>query len=161
MTIERDAIYHPPGQGASYWVLGDLYTFKAIGEETGNAYALVEITVRPGGGTPPHIHSHEDEAFFVQEGELEFQLDERTVVATPGTFLHSPKGQLHRFTNTGSTPAKLLCWVTPAGLEKFFMSAGFPAETTSFEPPAVRPEDIERILSGAGQYGLEIIPPPA
>jgi quercetin dioxygenase-like cupin family protein len=137
MTVNLQGVVQQPGQGSSYWVLGDLYTFKAVGEDTGKAYALVEIIVQPQNGTPPHIHSHEDEAFYIQEGELEFQLDEQIVVATPGTFLHSPKGQLHRFTNVGTQPA---------------------AEIT--HSPTVTPADIEKVLTAAPRYGLEIIPPP-
>jgi quercetin dioxygenase-like cupin family protein len=156
MTINLQGVVQQPGQGASCWVLGDLYTFKALGEDTGNAYALVEIIVQPQGGTPPHIHSHEDEAFYIQEGELEFQLDQQIIMATPGTFLHSPKGQLHRFTNTTTQPAKLLCWVTPAGLEKFFLEIGIPT-TGINHSPSVSPEDIEKAMTAATKYGLEII----
>jgi quercetin dioxygenase-like cupin family protein len=159
MTVNQNGILKQPGQGSSYWVLGDLYTFKAVGEETGKAYALVEIILQPQSGTPPHIHSHEDEAFYIQEGELEFQLDEQILVATPGTFLHSPRGQLHRLTNMGTGPAKLLCWVTPAGLEKFWAEIGVPVPDISVAPPAVSPADIEKILATAPKYGLEIIPP--
>lgn len=161
MTVKTDGIFKTPGQGASYWVLGDLYTFKAVGEETAQAYALVEILVQPHSGTPPHIHTQEDEAFYIQEGEFEFELDRQTIVATAGTFLHSPKGQLHRFTNIGSLPAKMLCWVTPAGLEKFFVEVGTMATQQSVLPPAVSPADIEKILTAAPNYGLEIIPPAA
>ncbi|MBD2162811.1 quercetin 2,3-dioxygenase [Calothrix membranacea FACHB-236] len=160
MTINLQGILQPPGQGSAYWVLGDLYTFKAVGEDTGKAYALVEIIVQPQNGTPPHIHTHEDEAFYIQEGELEFQLNEQMLIATPGTFLHSPKGQLHRFTNIGTQPAKLLCWVTPAGLEKFFMEIGVPAIEMS-NLPTVTPADIEKVMASAPKYGLEIIPPKA
>jgi quercetin dioxygenase-like cupin family protein len=159
MTVKLNGILKQPSQGSSYWILGDLYTFKAIGEETGKAYALVEIIVRPQSGTPPHIHSHEDEAFYIQEGQLEFQLDERIIVATPGTFLHSPKGQLHRFTNIGTAPAKLLCWVIPAGLEKFWQEIGMPVEERPTASPVVSPADMEQILTTASKYGLEIRPP--
>jgi quercetin dioxygenase-like cupin family protein len=159
MTIDPQAILMQPGQGSSYWVLGDLYTIKAVGEETGQAYALVEVQIQPQNGPPPHIQGREDEAFYVQEGEFEFQLGEQVVVATPGTFLHSPKGQLHRFTNRGSTLGKMLIWVTPAGLEKFFMEVGKPVANHP-SPPIVSPEDIEKIMAEAPQYGLEIIPPP-
>ncbi|HEY9613295.1 quercetin 2,3-dioxygenase [Allocoleopsis sp.] len=150
-----------PGQGSSYWVLGDLYTLKAMGEDTGKAYALMEILVQPQSATPPHIHSREDEAFYIQEGELEFQVSDRTIVATPGTFVHSPKGQLHSFKNRGSKPAKMLCWVTPAGLEKFFAEVGVLFEERSPSPPPVSPADIEKIMATAPKYGLEIIPPPS
>ena len=149
-----------PKQGSSYWVLGDLYTLKATGEQTGQAYALVEILVQPHNGTPPHIHSREDEAFYIQEGEVEFQLETQTIVATAGTFLHSPKGQLHRYTNIGSKPAKMLCWVIPAGLEKFFAQVGVPVANQAVQPPEVTPADIEKVMATAPNYGLEIIPPP-
>ena len=160
MTINQNGLLVQPGQGKSYWVLGDLYTFKAIGEETGQTYALVEIIVQPHSGSPPHIHSHEDEAFYIQEGEVEFQLDDQTIVAIAETFLHSPKGQRHSFTNIGSTPAKMLCWVTPAGLEKFFMEVGVPVENQLTAPPAISPADLEKILTAAPKYGLTILPPP-
>ncbi|MDV2992546.1 MAG: hypothetical protein N4J56_002200 [Chroococcidiopsis sp. SAG 2025] len=125
MTIDSHGLIQQPGQGNSYWFNRDLYTFKAVGEDTEQAYALCEVVVAPqGGGTPTHRHSRENESFYVQEGEIQFQLDEQIIVATAGTFLHSPKGQLHRFTNTSSTPVKLLVWVTPAGFEKFIAEVG-------------------------------------
>lgn len=158
MTINLKAILHQPGQGSSYWVLSDLYTFKAVGEDTGQVYALVEAMVQPQSGSPPHIHSLEDEAFYIQEGKFEFQLDQQTIVATPGTFLQSPKGQLHCFKNIGDKPGKLLFWVTPAGLEKFFAEVGSPVEDPTARPP-VSSEDIEKILTASSKYGLEIIPP--
>ncbi|MGE5655878.1 MAG: cupin domain-containing protein [Actinomycetota bacterium] len=161
MTVYQNGILMQPGQGSSYWVLGDLYTLKAVGEQTGQSYALVEIVVQPQSGTPPHIHTHEDEAFYILEGECEFQLGEQRVMPPPGTFLHSPKGQLHRFTNVGTQPAVLLCWCTPAGLEKFFAEVGTPVTERSQTPPPVSPAEIEKLLATAPKYGLEIIPPPS
>lgn len=159
MTIPQNSLLRQPGQGNSYWILGDLYTFKAVGEETGQAYTLVETVIQPNNGTPLHIHSHEDEAFYVQEGKLEFQLDTETVVAVAGTFLHSPKGQQHSFKNIGITPAKMLFWVTPAGLEKFFAEIGTPANQQSVKPSTIIPPDLETIIATASKYGVEIIPP--
>lgn len=133
-----------------------------MGEDTEQAYALCEVVVAPqGGGTPIHRHSRENESFYVQEGELEFQLDEQIIVATAGTFLHSPKGQLHRFTNTGSTPVKLLVWVTPAGFEKFIAEVGKATSSQVTAAPPLSPADLEKILATAPKYGIEIIPPPA
>jgi mannose-6-phosphate isomerase-like protein (cupin superfamily) len=159
MTIDRNGLIKQPGQGLSYWVLGDLYTFKTVADETEQAYSLCEIIMQPNSGTPPHSHSQEDEAFYVQSGEIEFQLGERTIVATAGTFLHSPKGQVHRFTNIGNQPAQLLCWQTPAGLEKFLMEIGTPTSDRDAESPGITPADIEKVMMTAPKYGLEIIAP--
>jgi len=159
MTLDANGLLVAHGDGTAYWVAGDLYTIKANGEDTGEAYALCEVVVQPQGGTPPHTHSRESESFYVLEGEAEFHLDDQTVIAGPGTFLHSPRGQLHWFTNVTTVPTKLLIWVTPAGFEKFIAAVGEPA-IVSAAPPQVSPADLEKILAAAPQYGIEIVPPP-
>jgi quercetin dioxygenase-like cupin family protein len=161
MTINQNGLFIEPGQGRSYYFGQDLYTFKAIGEETGEAYALCEVIVAPGGGAPTHRHQGQNESFYVQDGEIEFQLDDRTFVATAGTFLHSPKGQLHRFTNTTATPAKMLVWVTPAGFEKFMAEVGKAVNGEITPVPSLSPEDLDKILTTAPKYDIEIVPPPS
>ena len=160
MTIHQNGLFVQPDRGRSYYFGQDLYTFKAIGEETGEAYALCEVIVAPQGGTPPHRHSRENESFYIQDGEIEFQLDDRTLVATSGTFLHSPKGQLHRFTNTTAIPAKMLVWVTPAGFENFIAEVGKAVNDQITPVAALGAEDLNKILTTAPKYGIEIIPPP-
>ncbi|MDX2239285.1 MAG: cupin domain-containing protein [Leptolyngbyaceae cyanobacterium bins.302] len=148
-----------PGQGTSYWVLGDLYTFKTLSEDTNGTYSLMEMIVYPQTGSPLHIHSREDESFLIQSGELQFQLDNQTLVATPGTLIYSPKGQTHAFANISDQPAKVLCWMTPAGLERFFMEIGTPATDPTAPPPPVTEADIQKTIALAPQYGLTILPP--
>ena len=160
MTINQNELFVESGQGRSYYFGQDLYTFKAIGEETGEAYALCEVIVAPQGGSPPHRHSRESESFYIQDGELEFQLDDRILMATPGTFLYSPKGQIHRFTNPTNTDAKMLVWVTPAGFEKFIAEVGKAVNGQVTRGASLSPEDLEKILTAAPKYGIEIVPPP-
>ncbi|MFB2981377.1 quercetin 2,3-dioxygenase [Microseira sp. BLCC-F43] len=161
MARNQDSILMQPGAGYSAWVLGDLYTFKATSEDTNQAYGLIEIVMQPNSAVPPHIHTRENESFYIQEGEMEFQLGEQTIVATPGTFVHSSKGQRHSFRNIGAKPAKFLCWLTPGGLEKFFIEVGTTVSAENLTPPAVTSADIEKLIATASKYGLEIIPPPA
>ncbi len=150
------------GEGRSYWVVGDLYTIKTGGDETGEAFALIEGWVPPGGGPPPHIHRREDEAFYVLEGQIQFHADGEHILATPGTWITLERGSLHHFRNVGSTPAKILILVTPAGLERFFAEIGREAtDDRSPEAGTVTHADIERLLATAPKYGLEIQPPPA
>jgi quercetin dioxygenase-like cupin family protein len=144
-----------PGQGRAYWVVGDLYTVLAGGEDTGGAYALIHAQVPPGGGPPPHVHRCEDEAFYVLAGQLTFQADGSTFTAGAGAWVTLPKGSLHTFRNTGSTQALMLIVVTPSGLEKFFAEVGRPAAESS-GPPTVTPADIDRLLAVAPRYGIEI-----
>lgn len=147
------------GEGRSIWVVGDRYTIKASGEETGGAFALIEATVPPGGGPPPHIHNREDEAFYVMEGELAFHVDGRDITAGAGAWVTLAKGSLHHFKNLGDRTARMLILVSPAGLERFFLEIGRPVRDGDGDrmPPA--PEEIERLLAVAPEYGLEIRPP--
>ena len=92
---------------------------------------------RPGNGPPPHIHSREDEAFYVLDGELQFNVDGRSFNATSRAWVTLAKGSLHYFKNTGSKPAKMLIVVTPAGLEEFFLKIG--RETVEGESEPVAP----------------------
>ena len=147
-----------PNQGTPYWVLGDLYTFKTLSQDTNGTYSLMEMVVYPQTGSPLHIHSREDESFWVQSGEIQFQIDHQTLVATPGTFIYSPKGQIHSFANVSDRPATVLCWITPAGLEQFFMEVGTPAHNLT-APPPVTEADIQKTIALASQYGLTILPP--
>jgi quercetin dioxygenase-like cupin family protein len=68
---QRNQAKHvPAGTGTAYWGPGELMIFLITGEETGGAFLMSEISVAPGGGTPPHIHHREDEAFRLLEGTL-------------------------------------------------------------------------------------------
>jgi len=140
-----------PGEGRSVWVVGDLYTFLATGEDTNGAYALIHATVPPGSGPPPHIHHREDEAFFVLEGELSFQVDGRSTSATARAWVTLPKGTLHAFRNTGPTPAQMLILVNPSGLERYFAEVGHASKEESVTPAA-----LEKLLAVAPKYGLEV-----
>ncbi|MEQ8788802.1 MAG: cupin domain-containing protein [Pirellulaceae bacterium] len=68
--MNHPAITRKPSEGRRIGVVGDLYRFLATGEETGGKYAMWEAIVPPGGGPPPHIHSREEESFYVLEGQM-------------------------------------------------------------------------------------------
>ncbi|HEX2183194.1 MAG TPA: quercetin 2,3-dioxygenase [Rubrobacteraceae bacterium] len=155
---DRPATHIAPGEGGAVWLLGDLYTFKAVSEDTEGAFALWETTSPPGGGPPPHLHRQEDETFYVLEGEMEFWAGGDTIRAGAGSFVHIPRGTLHTFKNVGTTPARFLGTVMPGGFEKFFLEVGEPATDGSSPPEG--PPDVERLVATAAKYNCEIPPPP-
>ena len=157
---ETAAIHVPPGEGRSFWLLGELYTAKALGEDTDGAFAFVEATTPSEAGPPPHIHSREDETFWVLEGELEFMVGNGTVRAPAGSLVHAPKGVAHAYRNVGTTPARYVAMIRPAGLEKFFEEVSEPAEDPSAPPPVHGQKVIEKILAVAPRYGLRMLPSP-
>ena len=149
----------PAGTGLAYWGPGELMTFLITGEETDGAFFMAEISVSPGGGTPPHIHSREDESFRLLEGTLTIQVGGNTITASAGDFVYLPRGIAHSFKNTGEGCAKAVVLTTPAGLEGFFAEVFEPAVDRSAAPPPASKELIGRALATGPRYGLELLPP--
>jgi mannose-6-phosphate isomerase-like protein (cupin superfamily) len=85
-NVERGATQVASGEGKTLWVLGDLYEFKATGEDTGGTFALWETPTPPGNpGPPPHIHHNDDEVFYLLEGKLELMVEGRANVVGAGS----------------------------------------------------------------------------
>ena len=158
--MSRRPVINTPPQGRTIAVVGDVYRFLATGEDTNGKYALFEALVPPGGGPPPHVHSREEEGFYVLEGEITFTGNGERVVATAGMFANIPVGTPHAFKNESDKPARMLISVAPAGLEKMFMEVGVPLSegATTALPPTK--EEIEKLLTIAPSYGIEIRLPP-
>ncbi len=148
-----------PGEGRTVAVVGDVYRFLATAEETNGKYAMWEALVPPGGGPPPHVHSREEESFYILEGEITFTIGDKKIVATTGMFANMPVGTPHSFKNESSGPAKMLISVAPAGLEQMFFEFGVPlagGATTALPPTK---EEIEKLLKLAPNYGIQIMLP--
>lgn len=147
------------GTGLAYWGPRELMTFLITGEETNGAFFMADISVWPGGGTPPHIHSREDELFHLLEGMLTIQVGGDTITASAGDFVYLPRGIAHSFKNTGDGCAKAVVLTTPAGLEGFFAEVFEPAANRSATTPPASKELIGRALAAAPRYGLELLAP--
>ena len=159
MPNDTKIIHVGPGEGDAFSAVGDVYRVLASGRQTGNVYALSEIRISPNNGPPPHIHSREDESFFVLEGEVEFQVGDEKITARPGTFIQGPRGVAHSFKNNTQLPARMVVFVTPAGFENFFNEFTQPVE--SFDSPAIpaSKDEVDKLLAAAPKYGLQILPP--
>ena len=154
--MSRHPVINAPPQGRTIAAVGDVYRFLATGDDTDGKYAMWEAIVPPGGGPPPHVHSREEEGFYILEGEITFQIGDKRIVATAGMFANMPVGTPHSFKNESDKPAKMLISVAPAGLEKMFFEVGVPVVqgATTAAPPTK--EEIERLLAVAPRYGIEI-----
>lgn len=159
MKTNPGAVTRTATEGRTIAVVGDVYRFLATGAETNGKYALWEALVLPGGGPPPHVHSREDEGFYVLEGEITFQIGSERRVLTAGMFANMPVGQAHAFRNESGRPARMLISVAPAGIEEMFFEIGTPLPQGSVTAPAPDQAEIEKLLEAAPRYGLEILLP--
>lgn len=157
-STENQAITIAPGAGTTTWLLGDTYTLKISGAQTGGAFSLLEAVVPPGGGPPPHIHYAEDETFIILEGEIMFSTDAGTIAAPAGTVVHVPKGTKHSYATVGTAPVRMLFLYAPAGMEAMFDEIGTPAQPGVPAPP-LSPEDVAKLLSVAAKYNFAVLPP--
>ena len=144
------------GAGERIWIVGDAMTLKATGESTAGSLVLLENLTTPGGGPPPHIHTHEDEFWYVLDGTFEIRIGNDVHTVGPGGFAYAPRGTLHNFRNTAETPSRVLVGFTPGGMEGFFRESGRPATDDGPAPP-VDDDEIARTMTAAQKYGVEAV----
>lgn len=152
-TPELPQFVFQKNEGESFWVLGELYTFKLTATDTAGTLAVIETLTFPQNGPPPHTHTNEDETFYILEGRFSFTIGEQTLEAGPGTLVRAPRGILHAYKNISALPARKLLMISPAGFENFFREIGEPAKDSSAPPPH-RPGTIPRTMQIAMKYGL-------
>ena len=148
-----------PGEGRTITLVGDVYRFLATGEDTNGKYALFDAIVPPGGGPPPHVHSREEEGFYILEGEISFMIGDKRLVASAGMFANMPVGTPHSFKNESDRPARMLVTIAPAGLEKGFFEVGTPLPDGATTGLPSTKEQIERLLAMAPKYGVHFLLP--
>src|ERR1700721_1228251 len=87
-----------PDEGEALWFMGMLATIKASAEGTNGRVAVIEHKGPHNSGSPLHVHHHEDEWFYVLEGELTIWVGGQVVRAPEGSFVFGPKDTPHTFT---------------------------------------------------------------
>jgi quercetin dioxygenase-like cupin family protein len=90
------------------------------GDDSEDAFSLVDEVIPPGYGPPLHVHPSFAEGFYVLGGELTFQLGDDVVTGTVGSWIFVPKGIAHTFANLSAQPARALLICCPAGFERHF-----------------------------------------
>jgi len=138
-----------PGEQRVLQVLGEAIAVKIGGEQTDGRYAVIEEVSPVGGGPPLHVHRHEDEVFYVLEGEVEFQLGDQRFRAKAGSTAYLPRDIPHTFRNVGRIPSKVLVVIIPARLVGFFD-----------EVHALTKPTPEQAMELGKKYDLTFLPPP-
>ncbi|MBA3713282.1 MAG: cupin domain-containing protein [Pyrinomonadaceae bacterium] len=135
-----------PGEGRSVQLgTRTTCTFKVTGKDTHSHFGLFEFNMDPGAeGASAHYHKKLVEMFYVAEGEVELLLEQRKVIAPPGTFMLVPENTSHGFSNPSRKQAKLLIMFCPAdSREKYF--EGLAELTTGGRSPSQK-ELLELML---------------
>lgn len=123
------------GAGDTFTMLGTTMRLIATASRTGGRYTVIEQVTPPGWGPPRHIHSREDEIFYVLEGSYELHVgdERRTISASASAIL--PCNVPHGFRNVASTAQPFaIChrswWIRGVFLGRGEMFAGAQSRAT-------------------------------
>ena len=111
--MDREPIVVAPGEGAR---VGNVEFLAGTTDTPRFNFGIIEIVA--GRELEAHVHTAEDDAFYILEGELTFTFGERDVPAPPGTFVLVPPGIEHGFRNAGDGPVRMLNIHAPAGFDR-------------------------------------------
>lgn len=104
-------------------------------EQSGGKIAVIEGGRLSAEFRGPPLHSHNfDEAFYVLEGELTFQLRDEVFTRKAGELAFAPRDVPHTYANhSGAEARRALIVCAPAGFERYF--ARMAAEHNGTDPP--------------------------
>lgn len=123
---------------------------KISADDTDGALAVFEQTgFTPKGGPPLHIHTNQDEWFFIVEGEYLFQVGEERLSMKTGDTIFLPRNVPHAFIQI-TDKAKTIVSYLPAGkMEDFFK------ETDTWSTPPSK----EKIIKVFEEHGMKVVGP--
>jgi mannose-6-phosphate isomerase-like protein (cupin superfamily) len=119
--------YQLDAEGGERLRIGDFeVVIRASADTTGGAFTVFEE--RDPVDTPLHVHAHEDELFYVLEGEHVFQVGDEELRVGPGGVVFAPRGVPHAQRRVVPRTGRVLAMTSPAGFEGFFreLAAGEP-----------------------------------
>jgi quercetin dioxygenase-like cupin family protein len=157
---ELSAFKRAPSLGLSQWHHGNLTTNLAEKKDTNGTFLLVEAMLAPGTEPPPHVHTREDELFYVLEGEFDAYVGEKAFNVKAGECVFMPRLKPHAFV-IRSPQLRLLALFTPAGLEEAFRGMSTPAKRLELPSRAVTYStgDLKEVAQRLGQYGARFLTP--
>ena len=119
------------------------------GEQSGGHLSMIEVVV-PARSAGPPLHRHDfDEAFYMLEGELIFQVEDELITRRAGELAFAPRNVAHTLANHSDADARYLLVCTPAGFERHF--ARIAAASQGVEPPDWALQPIPEVIRVGSQ----------
>ena len=139
------------GEGNTLRVLGMPLRFLCDAKDTGNAWSLMEQEIPAGHGPPPHRHDW-DEAYYVIEGALDFEIDGKPVRIERREFVYLPRNTVHGFKGASPSSTQVLIFAAPAHSSAFFEEVSREVRTL--------PDDVAKVPAIGQRHGIEFMPAP-
>lgn len=124
------------------------------------AFDLTIAKIRRGTEPPPHVHSREDEFFYILSGEIRFYVDREVFTVTTGECMFLPQRRPHAFLIT-SEEIHIIALITPEGfndaLNKMNAPTGRMEGSTEVDAETCCEHRSHRRIEGFGQYGVRLL----
>jgi len=134
-------------------IVGEETLVKVSAADSDGLLSFFHLDAPPMSGPPRHVHTREDELFYVLEGELVFELDGVAHVIIAGGTVYLKRGVVHAYQNFTDRTARLLIATTPGDFSSFF------EEMSAMTPAGGMPE-MGPLLALHERYGITIVGPP-
>lgn len=129
-------------------ILGMPLRYLCDVQETGGAWSLMEEEIPHGAGPAAHRHDW-DEAYYVLDGTIDFEVDGEAASLSRGDFTYLPRGTIHGFKGGSTQPARVLIFACPAHASDFFKEVD--REVKTF------PDDLDRLPEIGARHGIEFV----
>lgn len=134
-------------------IVGEETLVKVSAQDSDGMLAFFHLVAPPMSGPPLHVHTREDELFYVLEGELVFELDGERHTVRAGDTVYLRRGVVHAYQNFTKSDARLLIATTPGGFSDFFV------ELSAITPRGGLPP-LDRVGAIGEKYGMTMLGPP-
>lgn len=103
-----------------YAYQGGFFRLLVSPHQLGGNVAIIDMTTKPGGAPPRHVHTREDELFHIIEGQVRFQIGDEVIIAGPGQTVLAPRNVPHQF-DVQTDQARMLNLFTPGDFVQYIL----------------------------------------
>jgi len=134
-------------------IFGEPVELLITSDKTGGAFSIGRQTCKPGSGTPPHVHEHEDEVFSVVSGRFEIFNGESWTEIPEGGIVFAPRHNVHCFRNCGDSDGTIQFICSGDRFDLFLEGLS----------RYILPQDLQDMVDYSATYGITYptLPPPS
>jgi quercetin dioxygenase-like cupin family protein len=149
-----------PALTNSTWYKGILMSRMAGPTDNNGAFDFVIGKIRRGTEPPPHIHTREDEFFYILSGEMRVYVEDEVFLVTAGECVFMPRGKAHAWLIT-SEELHNIALITPGGFLDAVNKMNAPAERmdvpTDADTVTYANADLTDTIEVFEQYGVRFL----
>jgi mannose-6-phosphate isomerase-like protein (cupin superfamily) len=149
-----------PELSNSTWYKGILSSHMAETADNNGAFDIIIGKLRRGTEPPPHVHSREDEFFYVISGEIRFYVDGEVFQVTAGECMFLPRRKPHAFLIT-SEEIHVITFIVPGGFSDAISKMNAPAERmdvpTDVDTVTYANADLTETIKVFQQHGIRLL----